>query len=44
MKEVIEGRMEGKRGRGKRGIMMLDHIKTNGTYEKIKLKALDRES
>ena len=31
-KEVIEGRMEGKRGRGKLRIMMLDDIKADETY------------
>ena len=42
--EVIEGWMEGKRGRGKSRIMLLDDIKTNEIYEMIKRKALDRES
>ena len=32
VKEVIEGRMEGKRGRGKLRIMMLDDIKADETY------------
>ena len=44
VKEVIEGRMEGKRGRGKPRIMMLDHIKADETYEMIKRRAMDRES
>ena len=43
VKEVIEGRMEGKRGRGKPSIMMLDDIKADETYEKIKRRAMDRE-
>ena len=43
VKEVIEGRMEGKRGRGKPRIMMLDDIKADETYEKIKRRAMDRE-
>ena len=41
--KVIEGRMEGKRGRGKPRIMMLDDIKADETYEKIKRRAMDRE-
>ena len=36
VKEVIEGRIEGKRGRGKPRIMMLNDIKADETYEKIK--------
>ena len=43
VKEVIEGRLEGKRGRGKSRIMMLDDIKADETYEKIKRRAMDRE-
>ena len=43
VKEVIEGRMEGKRGRGKPHIMMLDDIKADETYEKIKRRAMFRE-
>ena len=35
--------MEGKRGRGKSRIMMLDDIKADETYEKIKHRAMDRE-
>ena len=38
VKEVIEGRMKGKRG--KPNIMLLDDIKTNETYEMIKRRAL----
>ena len=38
LKEVIEGRTEVKRGRGKLRIMMLDDIKADETYEKIKHK------
>ena len=44
VKEVIEGRMEGKRGRGKSRIMLLNDIKTNETYEMTKRRALDRDS
>ena len=43
VKEVIEGRMEGKRGRGKPRIMMLDDIKAGKLYVKIKRRAMDRE-
>ena len=35
--------MEGKRGRGKPRIMMLDDIKADETYEKIKRRVTDRE-
>ena len=44
VKEVIEGRMEGNKGREKSRIMMLDNIKANQTYEMIKRRAVDRES
>ena len=43
MKEIIEERMEGKRGRGKPRIMMLDDIKADETYENIKPRAMGRE-
>ena len=43
VKEVIEERMEGKRGRGKPCIMMLDDIKADQTYEKVKRRAMDKE-
>ena len=43
VKEVIEGRMEGKRRRGKPLIMMLEDIKVDETYEKIKRLAMDRD-
>ena len=43
VKEVIEGQVEGKRGRGKPLIMMIDDIKADETYEKIKLRIMDRE-
>ena len=43
VKEVIEGRMEGKREKGKPRIMILDDIKADETYEKIKRRAMDRE-
>ena len=43
VKEVFEGRMEGKTGRGKQRIIMLDDIKANQTNKKIKRRAMDRE-
>ena len=43
-KEVIEGQIEGKRGkRGKPCIMMLDDIKADEKYETIKRRAIDRK-
>ena len=44
MKEVTEGRIEGKRGRGNPCIMFFDDIKTDDTYEMIKCRALNSES
>ena len=44
LKELIEGRVEWKRGRGESRIMLLDDIKPNETYEMIRRRALDRES
>ena len=38
-----DGRMEGKRGRGKPRVIMLDDIKDDETNEKIKRRAMDRE-
>ena len=35
VKQVIEGRIEGKRGRGKPRIMMLDDIKADETYVRL---------
>ena len=44
MREVIEERMEGKRGgKGKPLIMMLDDIKADETHKKIKRRAMNRE-
>ena len=42
LKEVIEGRLMGKRGRGKRRIGMLDSLQEGGTYLTMKRKASDR--
>ena len=41
--KVIEGWMEGKRGRGKPRIMMIYDIKADETNEKIKRRAIYRE-
>ena len=43
VKEVTEGRMGGKRGRGKPRIMVLDDIKADETSKKIKRRAMERE-
>ena len=42
LKEVIEGRMEGRRPRGKRRIGMLDELKVRGYYE-MKRRTEDRD-
>ena len=42
MLEVMEGRMEGKRGRGRKRIGMLDDLIEN-SYHELKRKAQDRE-
>jgi hypothetical protein len=42
MRDVIEGRMEGKRGRGRPRIGMLDELKEK-SYEKMKRRADNRE-
>ena len=43
VKEFIEGRMEGKRGRKKPRIMIIADFKANESYENIKRRAIDRE-
>ena len=43
LQTVLEGRMEGKRPRGRKRIMMLDDIKDGRNYEKMKRRAEDRE-
>ena len=43
MKEAIKGRMEGKIEIGKPGLLMLDDVKSNQTYENIKHQAIDKE-
>ena len=42
-RDVIEGRMEGKRGRGRKRIMWLDDIKNRRNYGTMKRDAEDRE-
>ena len=43
VKEIIEGQIERKRGRGNPRIMMLYDIKADESYEKIKRRAMDRD-
>ena len=43
LKEVIEGRMEGKRTRGRKRISMLKDIIDSSNYSDLKKKAEDRE-
>jgi hypothetical protein len=43
VKVVAERQMEGKKGRGNPRIMMLDDIKADESYEKIKCRAMERE-
>jgi len=43
VKDVFEGRLEGKRSRGRKRVMMLDDIKEGRTYFSIKRDAEDRE-
>ena len=42
MRDVIEGRMEGKRGRGRKRIAMLDDL-IDESYVELKRRAQDRE-
>ena len=42
MLEVMEGRMEGKRGRGRRRLGMLDELMDEMSYENMKRKAQNR--
>ena len=41
--EVIEGRMEGERPRGRRRMNILDAVKKNRTYAELKRAAQDRD-
>ena len=43
MKDMIEGRIDGKRGRGRRRLSMLHELMEGGSYEQLKRKAEDRE-
>ena len=42
LKEVIEGRLMRKRGRGRRRIGIFDSLQEDGTYVTMKRKAIDR--
>jgi hypothetical protein len=43
MKEVMEGKMEGKRGRGRKRIGMIDELMENKQYGDLKRRAEDRQ-
>ena len=43
MKDVIEGRLEGERPRGRKRIMMLDSIKGIEPFQRMKKRAQDRQ-
>ena len=43
MKEVMEGKMEGKRGRGRKRIGMIDELMENKQYGDLKKRAEDRQ-
>ena len=43
VKDVLEGKLEGQRGRGRPPIMLLDYIKNRDSYAIIKRRASDRE-
>ena len=42
-KEVIEGRLEGKRGRGRKRIGMLSDLEEDEDYQSLKKRAMNRE-
>src|ERR1700761_6681016 len=44
VKDVLEGRLEGRRGRGRPRIMLLDDIKGEDSYASLKRRAMDRVS
>ena len=44
VRDVLEGRLEGSRGRGRPHIMLLDDIRGDSSYDTIKRRAMDRES
>ena len=43
MKEVMKGKMEGKRGRGRKRIGMIDELMKNKKYGDLKRRAEDRQ-
>ena len=43
MKEVMEGKMEGKRGRGRKRIGVIDELMINEQYGDLKRRAEDRQ-
>ena len=43
MKEVMEGKMEGKRGRGRKRIGMIDELMENKQYGDLKRRAEERQ-
>ena len=43
LKDVLEGRMEGKRPRGRKRFMMMDDIQNKRSYQQMKMDANDRE-
>ena len=43
MKEVMEGKLEGKRGRGRKRIGMIDELMENEQYGEVKRRAEDRQ-
>ena len=43
MKEVMEGKMEGKRGRGRKRIDMIDELMENKQYGDLKRRVEDRQ-
>ena len=43
MKEVMEGKMVGKRGRGRKRIGMIDELMENEQYGDLKRRAEDRQ-
>jgi len=44
LRHVMDGRMEGKRTRGRRRVMMIDDLREGNSYETLKRKAQDRAS
>ena len=44
LKDVIEGRMEGKRPGGRRRMKRLDNIRGRHSYQELKERAQDREA